>query len=336
MPIYWDKGRKCWRFEYDRVIEGQRARSTKMLPATWSRSEADAFDIKESARLHARATGVERHRPTIAEAVTGYLNEHAANLKGAKSAAEHLAVVAWAYQNAFVDELAHVAAEITKHGREQQWGPATIKNRIAYVRAACRWAWKRYNWQIEEPGRRIALPAVRNERHTYIDRAQMLLIAQACPNRQARALIRIAYYSGLRRGELWTARVDGDDLVLMDTKNSQPRRVPIHPRIMACLRYLPPTIAQPTLRKWFLVAREGAGLAHVNFHDLRHSAASGMINEGVDLFTVGAVLGHKDARSTARYSHLAMDRLREAVGKIGRKPSKNPHADKPEAKKKAA
>jgi len=52
-------------------------------------------------------------------------------------------------------------------------------------------------------------------------------------------------------------------------------------------------------------------------HDIRHSAASAMINAGVDLYTVGAVLGHKSHASTQRYSHLATDRLSEAIAKIG-------------------
>ncbi len=57
----------------------------------------------------------------------------------------------------------------------------------------------------------------------------------------------------------------------------------------------------------------------MHFHDLRHSAASQMINAGVDLYTVGAVLGHRSASSTKRYSHLATDSLRVALDKIGRK-----------------
>jgi site-specific recombinase XerD len=66
-------------------------------------------------------------------------------------------------------------------------------------------------------------------------------------------------------------------------------------------------------------ARSAAGLEHVRFHDLRHSAASEMINAGVDLFTVGKVLGHRDARSTQRYSHLEHGTLAAAVARIGRR-----------------
>jgi site-specific recombinase XerD len=46
-----------------------------------------------------------------------------------------------------------------------------------------------------------------------------------------------------------------------------------------------------------------------------------MINAGVDLYTVGGVLGHKSAVSTARYAHLAAGRLKGAVGKIGARKS---------------
>ena len=58
---------------------------------------------------------------------------------------------------------------------------------------------------------------------------------------------------------------------------------------------------------------------HARLHDLRHSTASEMINAGVDLYTVGGVLGHKSAISTKRYSHLATKTLQNAVGLVGKK-----------------
>ncbi len=60
-------------------------------------------------------------------------------------------------------------------------------------------------------------------------------------------------------------------------------------------------------------AREEAGLAGLRLHDLRHSAASFMINAGIDLYAVGKILGHADHQSTMRYSHLANDTLLAAV-----------------------
>ncbi|HAC00708.1 MAG TPA: hypothetical protein DCF67_04100 [Brevundimonas sp.] len=51
----------------------------------------------------------------------------------------------------------------------------------------------------------------------------------------------------------------------------------------------------------------------LRLHDLRHSAASFMVNSGVDLFAVGKVLGHANYQSTQRYAHLANDTLLKAV-----------------------
>ena len=74
------------------------------------------------------------------------------------------------------------------------------------------------------------------------------------------------------------------------------------------------------------------GLGHARFHDVRHSAASEMINAGVDLYTVGAVLNHKSATSTKRYAHLATSKLADAVATIGKK--SQPAPTKKPAKKK--
>ncbi|MCT9020854.1 tyrosine-type recombinase/integrase [Proteus mirabilis] len=56
-----------------------------------------------------------------------------------------------------------------------------------------------------------------------------------------------------------------------------------------------------------------ANLPGLRLHDLRQSAASNMVNSGVDLFAVGKVLGHASYQSTQRYSHLANDTLLKAV-----------------------
>ena len=66
-------------------------------------------------------------------------------------------------------------------------------------------------------------------------------------------------------------------------------------------------------------AKLAVGRDDLTFHDLRHSAASELINQGVDLYTAGAVLGHRSAASTKRYAHLATDRLAEAIKKMGKR-----------------
>jgi integrase len=60
-------------------------------------------------------------------------------------------------------------------------------------------------------------------------------------------------------------------------------------------------------------ARKRAGLPDVRMHDLRHSAASNLVNAGQSLYVVARVLGHTQTKTSERYAHLAADTLLQAV-----------------------
>ena len=341
MPIRWDKRNKRWRFEFDRYIHGQRQRTSRLLPAGWSQAQADAFDRTESGRLYAVASGIEQSEPLIEQAVALYLRDKT-QLKSYRSAAQHLAAIAWAYYGRRMSDLPEVAREIaarrmipeTERRGEHEISLATARNRIALLKAACRHAWKAHGLTDADPTARMQLPRVNTERHVYADRRQMLELALAADRRDVRAMIRAAFYTGMRLGELERVQIDAGRLVLEDTKNGDRRVIPMHPRLRVLLRYLPLTTQRITLQRGFQRARVRAGLPHIRIHDLRHSAASEMVNAGVDLFTVGRVLGHKDQRSTARYSHHTADTLADAIGRIGGR--KVPHKPQAAGTKKAA
>lgn len=321
MPIYRDKAKGCWRFEFNRRIAGQRFRVRKRLPKTWDRSKADAFDRAESERLYGIATGVSKPEASIEHAVALYLTERLPELKHGRKTATELALVFPFYRGKPMSALPAVCAAIRK-AWTGVFAPATIRNRIRYLTAACRWAWKKHHVCEHNPAERVQVPQVNNERQVYTDRAGMLLIAQAAnPCREARALIRIGFYTGMRLGEILRCEVDraAGLLKLPDTKNGEPRWIPVHPRIRPALRYLPFTLARSTLEKRYRLFRGAVGMGHLHFHDLRHASAAEMINSGIDLYTVGAVLGHKSTQSTKRYAHLQTATLQAAILKIGRR-----------------
>ena len=60
-----------------------------------------------------------------------------------------------------------------------------------------------------------------------------------------------------------------------------------------------------------------ADLADCRIHDLRHTYASILASAGLSLPVIGALLGHVQPSSTARYSHLFDDPLREATERVG-------------------
>lgn len=167
-----------------------------------------------------------------------------------------------------------------------------------------------------DPAARVVVPPVRNERQVYVTRAEMLRLARACPHRGVRAVIRIAFYSGMRFGEIVRAEVAGSAFVLADTRNGDPRIIPVHPRIRTAAAL--PRPRRSEVDYWYPLARNAAGLPHVRIHDLRHAAAA-MVNAGVSLYTVGAVLGHRSTQSTKRYAHLATETLSDAITLIGQR-----------------
>jgi site-specific recombinase XerD len=54
----------------------------------------------------------------------------------------------------------------------------------------------------------------------------------------------------------------------------------------------------------------------IHFHSLRHSFASNFAQKGVSLYTIKELLGHSSITTTEIYSHLNMETLREAIGKL--------------------
>lgn len=70
---------------------------------------------------------------------------------------------------------------------------------------------------------------------------------------------------------------------------------------------------------YFRAAVDRLGLPHVRFHDLRHSAATLMLSQGVPLKVVSETLGHSSIAITADvYQHVTPDLRREAAEAMDR------------------
>lgn len=320
-----------WLFQFDRIIAGQRVRLNKLLPQGWTRTKAQEWDQREAGRLYDLATGGDRPEPLIEDAVLLYLEKHAPALKNFNDIEGALAILLPHYAGKPFSALPQIARD---YPAESGVKPATSKNRLAYLRAACRWAWKTHEGEFGEhdPAERMVLPKVKNARHVYLTRVQANQVFRAMGPSWARDAARMAFYTGWRISEVLRAKPqetpDGLCLRIEDSKNGAPRMVPVHDKVRYLVRdHWPLQITKWTASKATKAALRAVGLGHARLHDLRHSAASEMINAGVDLYTVGGVLGHKSAVSTARYAHLAQAKLRQAVGTIGAKrPQPRPEA----------
>ena len=138
-------------------------------------------------------------------------------------------------------------------------------------------------------------------------------------------LVRFAVETAMRQGELLTLRWDNVDLeartaYLENTKNGDPRTVPLSSRAVAVLEALPrspaarvfPLTAQAVKLAWSRACKR-AGIENLHFHDLRHEATS-RLAEKLNLLELAAVTGHKDLRMLKRYYHPRASDLAKKLG----------------------
>lgn len=88
-------------------------------------------------------------------------------------------------------------------------------------------------------------------------------------------------------------------------------------------------------RKAWVRALEAAGVGHARPHDLRHTYASWLIQDGVPLAEVGRLLGHVSPLTTQRYTHLAdvpSQRVLQALGGDPRAAARAAEVQQPESK----
>ncbi|SFR84713.1 tyrosine-type recombinase/integrase [Sphingomonas jatrophae] len=199
----------------------------------------------------------------------------------------------------------------------KQWGlPGADKNPLEGVRQ-------------KDPDNRI-------ERFLKPDETKRLQKAvQESENPMLQYIVALLLLTGCRKRELLDGRWGDVDLEgkvwhLPYSKTGK-RDVPLSDEAIAVLRQVPRfedcpfIVPNPKTREPFTsffnswdTARRRAGLPDLRVHDLRHSAASNLVNSGHSLFIVAKVLGHAQTRTTERYAHADKGVLLNAVNAAAR------------------
>jgi integrase len=187
-------------------------------------------------------------------------------------------------------------------------------------------------------------------RHRYLegDELERLLAAVAAhPNRQTAHVIELLLLTGARRSEVLTMRWGQLDLgdgvwtkPASATKQARLHRIPLSPparQVLVEIKQAAEGKAAKYRRDpspWVFPARYGggpltdvkhvwaaiclaAGISDLHLHDLRHAYATFLASAGLSLPIIGRLLGHSQAATTNRYSHLQLDPLRAATDRVG-------------------
>lgn len=206
--------------------------------------------------------------------------------------------------------------------------PATVYQELALLRRMFNVAIKEWQWLRMNPVSSLSFSiGNRNARTRWLtlDEEEKLL---GCATNPAwlQPLLVVALHTGMRRGEILALTWRDVDLTrrlirVEKSKNGEKRSIPISATLHATLkgikvrdisgRLFP--LAVRSLRVGFERAVEKAGLEDFHFHDLRHTFATRLVQNGVDLYKVKELLGHKTIAMTMRYSHHYPESLRSSV-----------------------
>ena len=170
-------------------------------------------------------------------------------------------------------------------------------------------------------------------------------LIEAAPSRKYRCAFSVAYGAGLRSSEVVSLKVSDIDSTRMvlrieDGKGGKDRLAKLSPQMLEELRtwwkiakpkvFLFPSQLKAadhiSARQYYRACREAgirAGIDRsVHPHMLRHSFATHLLDSGVDIRVIQAMLGHKKLETTAIYAAVSPKLIQSVEGPLDQLPFK--------------
>ncbi|XLZ69366.1 integrase [Massilia sp. SR12] len=139
-------------------------------------------------------------------------------------------------------------------------------------------------------------------------------------------LVELALETAMRRGELLALEWRHVDLTaqtafLEMTKNGSSRSVPLSKAAVRILEGLPKgdcqrvfPLSYMVVNNCFVKARNRAGIGDLHFHDLRHTATTGLAEKLPNVIELASVTGHQTIQMLKRYYHPKAQELARKLG----------------------
>ena len=190
------------------------------------------------------------------------------------------------------------------------------------------------------PARRLPLPRVSEYVPVYLTEEMAQKLVAAADSPWTKAMVLLLLSTGIRRSEAVGITLDDVDLenrqLLIRGKGDKERVVPLTDQAVEAIQAYLPHRTKTQSRHLFVSAWKGhpihgrcinrmlkiviqkAGLEGqgITPHKLRHTFATHLIRNGVDIRTVQELLGHADLETTAKYLHSDTRTKQSAVGKL--------------------
>ena len=217
--------------------------------------------------------------------------------------------------------------------REQSVQPPTMNGAVAALRFFFTTTCDR-----PEMARHLRLVKQPQKLPVVLTTDEVLRLLEAAPGPKYKAALGVAYGAGLRVSEVANLKVsdiDSERMVLRveQGKGRKDRNGMLSPRLLELLQEWwlvgqPTTWLFPgrdpllpiTTRQLYRVVRDTAAAVgiekRVSPHTLRHSFATHLLEQGVDIRVIQVALGHSKLDTTARYAHVASKVLRDVTSPL--------------------
>ena len=217
--------------------------------------------------------------------------------------------------------------------RKTDVSPATINRELACLKTLFN---KAIEWgKLESnPAQKVKKFREANIKERILtDSEARQLVENASP--QLKPVILINLNTGMRKNEILSLRWENVDfhkgfILIEDSKSGRSRKVPINRVVFEALKNMEQKSEFvffnaetekhiKDVKTGFKAACRRAGIKDLRFHDLRHTAASWMVEDGIDLVTISKILGHSTITMTMRYCHSSQENMKRAVEKLAEK-----------------
>lgn len=201
-----------------------------------------------------------------------------------------------------------------------------------------------FNWAVAQnliknnPAKEVKRFKVDSKQPRFFSQEEIKQILSECPRRWYPAYM-ILLHTGMRRGELTNLEwkdIDFERKIIKiapkdgwSPKGKREREIPTNDELHDLLLKLQteskcrdvleknnPKRYDKSLWESFRRLTKRIGIENASIHTFRHTFASYLIMNGVDIVTVKELLGHADITTTMRYAHLVPGHKHWAVNKI--------------------
>jgi integrase len=201
------------------------------------------------------------------------------------------------------------------HKTTKPRSPATVRNYLIELSRLFATAAKEMRVMDGNPCASVKKPKASNEVVRWLTDDEQTALLAACKASESPDLypfVLFALTTGARKGEIAALEWAQVDLkrrwaTFPRTKNGDARGVPLTTAVCALLDPRPRdtgVVFPVDITKAWHTAVDRAGLVSFRFHDLRHSCASALVQNGANLAEVATLLGHKGLQMTLRYAHV--------------------------------